>query len=181
MVVERVPWLKRGFDGAKIGEFAGKLGEKSADLQRMAAPVVAELSKRASPVVERVKRSPKVALAGAAVLIVLLYLMWPTSNRFQGNWIGFAKLPLLGSEKVTAAIKGFDFTMTDPKNDSIIMIGTLEIIGEDEARLTGLLQESRSNLKDANFDFGLIRLVGKDRMKITFPGTFLEISLNKAK
>ncbi len=181
MVVERVPWLKRGFDGAKIGELAGKLGEKSVSLQRKAAPVVAELSRRASPLIERVKRSPKIALASAAIFIVLLcFLMWPTSNHFQGNWVGFAKMPLLGSEMVTATINGTTFTMTDEKSSSII--GRLEIIGEGEARLTGLFNDSNSaNPKGANFDTGLVRLVGKDHLKITFLGTFLEVSLNKVK
>jgi hypothetical protein len=179
-VVERVSWLKRGFDGAKIGELAGKLGEKSADLQRKAAPVVANLTKRASPFIDRIKQSPKIAIAAALVLLSLLVLLWPRSSGFQGSWVGVAKMPLLGSDMVTVTIDGSAFTMTDQKKDT--MIGTLEITGSGEARVLGLIQKRLSpNSKEVTIGTGLARLVGSDRMEIEFPGSLVSVSLNRVK
>lgn len=176
-VLERVPWLKSGFDPAKLGELAGKLGEKSADLQRKAAPVVAEISKRASPWIERIKRSPKIAIAVVAV-VVLLFFLWPKSNGFQGNWVGSAKFPLIGSEMVTATISGSTFRMTDSTKQTII--GTLEVTGDGEARLTGLVKESTGRGPGgADPESGNARLIGANRLEITFPNSVLSISLNK--
>lgn len=176
-VLERVPWLKSGFDPAKLGELAGKLGEKSADLQRKAAPVVAEISKHASPWIERIKRSPKIAIA-VVVVVALLFFLWPKSNGFQGDWVGSARFPLLGSEMVTATISGSTFRMTDSTKQTII--GTLEVTGDGEARLTGLVKESTGRGPGgAEPETGNARLIGSDRLEITFPNSVLSISLNK--
>jgi len=114
------------------------------------------------------------------VIVVLLFLLWPKSNGFQGNWVGTAKLPLLGGERVTATISGTTFKMTDSTKQSII--GTLEVLPDGEGRLTGLVKESTGRgVGGADPESGHARLIGSDRLEITFPNSLLQVSLNKAK
>ncbi len=131
--------------------------------------------------VNRIERSQTPGpIAAAFGIVVLLYLIWPRSNGFQGEWVGIARVPLLGTEMVTTTIKGSTFTMTGKKNKP--MTGTIEILNDREARLTAHVDDGRNSTTKPDYvGIGEVRLIDSQRMEITFQAGLLQVSLNKSK